>query len=332
MSQYQVIVSSGGGGGGGTVTNVSGTTNRITVANPTTTPVIDISAAYVGQTSLTTLGTVTSGTWNGTAVGVGYGGTALTATPSNGQLAIGNGSGYALATLTAGTGISVTNGSGTISIAATNAGTVTSVSGTANRISSTGGATPVIDIDAAYVGQTSITTLGTVSTGTWSATAIGVSKGGTALTATPTNGQLPIGNGTNYTLATITAGTGVTVTNGSGSITVASTGFGGWVEETGATRSLTVNQRVIGNRSTAQTFTLPTTAALGDEIQIIQSGAGAITIAQNASQQINWGASSTTAGTGGSLTSPAAWSRVDLVCVTTNNIWVARGNPTWTTA
>ena len=60
-------------------------------------------------------------------------------------------------------------------------GTVTSVSGTPNRISSTGGATPVIDIDAAYVGQTSITTLGTIGTGTWSATIISLAKGGTGV-------------------------------------------------------------------------------------------------------------------------------------------------------
>jgi hypothetical protein len=56
---------------------------------------------------------------------------------------------------------------------------VTSVSGTANRITSTGGTTPVIDIDAAYVGQTSITTLGTVTTGTWNATTITETHGGT---------------------------------------------------------------------------------------------------------------------------------------------------------
>lgn len=50
--------------------------------------------------------------------------------------------------------------------ASSGGGTVTSVSGTANRITSTGGATPVIDIAATYVGQTSLTTLGTVTTGT----------------------------------------------------------------------------------------------------------------------------------------------------------------------
>lgn len=53
------------------------------------------------------------------------------------------------------------------------AGTVTSVAGTSNRITSTGGTTPVIDISASYVGQSSITTLGTIGTGVWQGTAIG---------------------------------------------------------------------------------------------------------------------------------------------------------------
>lgn len=44
-------------------------------------------------------------------------------------------------------------------------GTVTSVTGTTNRITSTGGTTPSIDISASYVGQASITTIGTLSTG-----------------------------------------------------------------------------------------------------------------------------------------------------------------------
>lgn len=57
------------------------------------------------------------------------------------------------------------------------AGTVTSVSGTANRISIGGTATdPIIDIDSAYVGQNTITTLGTITTGVWSGTAIALNK------------------------------------------------------------------------------------------------------------------------------------------------------------
>ncbi len=63
----------GSGGGGGGVTSVSGTTNRITSTGGTT-PVIDISSSYVGQASITTLGTIGTGTWNGTAIGTTYGG------------------------------------------------------------------------------------------------------------------------------------------------------------------------------------------------------------------------------------------------------------------
>jgi hypothetical protein len=53
---------------------------------------------------------------------------------------------------------------------------------------------------------------------------VGVSKGGTGLTATPSNGQLPIGNGSGYTLATLTAGNGVSITNGAGSVVVTASG------------------------------------------------------------------------------------------------------------
>ena len=56
--------------------------------------------------------------------------------------------------------------------------------------------------------------------GTWTGDTIAVAYGGTGQT-TYTNGQLLIGNTTGNTLtkATLTAGTGITVTNGGGSIT-----------------------------------------------------------------------------------------------------------------
>lgn len=48
-----------------------------------------------------------------------------------------------------------------------------------------------------------------------------VANGGTGLTSTPTNGQLLIGNsGGGYTQSTLTAGSGISITNGSGSITL----------------------------------------------------------------------------------------------------------------
>ncbi len=51
--------------------------------------------------------------------------------------------------------------------------------------------------------------------------ALGVANGGTGLATTPANGQIDIGNGTGFTRATLTAGTGVSITNGAGSITIA---------------------------------------------------------------------------------------------------------------
>lgn len=62
-------------------------------------------------------------------------------------------------------------------------------------------------------------TLGIIAATTGTLT---VARGGTSLATTPTNGQLLIGNGTNYTLATLAmlTGGGTAVTNGSGSITL----------------------------------------------------------------------------------------------------------------
>jgi hypothetical protein len=53
-----------------------------------------------------------------------------------------------------------------------------------------------------------------------------VINGGTGLGTIPTNGQLLIGNGTGYSLRTLTAGTNISITNGSGTISIASTGVG----------------------------------------------------------------------------------------------------------
>jgi hypothetical protein len=68
----------------------------------------------------------------------------------------------------------------------------------------------------------------TLTNTTFSLTApVAVSLGGTGYTSSPTNGQLLVGNGTGYTLASLTAGSGISVTNGAGSITIAATGGGG---------------------------------------------------------------------------------------------------------
>jgi hypothetical protein len=57
----------------GNTINAVGTTNRISVGTDS----IDIDAAYVGQTSITTLGTIATGTWQGGVVAGAYGGTGV---------------------------------------------------------------------------------------------------------------------------------------------------------------------------------------------------------------------------------------------------------------
>jgi len=94
------------------------------------------------------------------------------------------------------------SGAGTIDAGngLTKSGSTINVVGTAGRISVSADA---IDIDTTWAGQTSLTTLGTIATGTWSATTIAVNKGGTG--ATTLTGILK-GNGTSAFTAAV-AGT-----------------------------------------------------------------------------------------------------------------------------
>lgn len=55
----------------GNTIDAVGTADRITVNADS----IDIASTYVGQSSITTLGTITTGTWQATDVGIAYGGT-----------------------------------------------------------------------------------------------------------------------------------------------------------------------------------------------------------------------------------------------------------------
>jgi hypothetical protein len=72
---------------------------------------------------------------------------------------------------------------------------------------------------------------------------IPVTSGGTGLTTIPTNGQLLIGNGTGYTLNTLGAGSGISVTNGAGTITIANTGV---LSFSGGTTGLTPVAAAVG--------------------------------------------------------------------------------------
>lgn len=82
----------------------------------------------------------------------------------------------------------------------TKTGNTIDVVGTADRIVSNANS---IDIASTYVGQSSITTLGTITTGTWEATDVGVSHGGTgASTAANARANLAETNPTGLTTST----------------------------------------------------------------------------------------------------------------------------------
>ena len=65
-----------------TMRSVIGTADKITVTNGdgvAGNPALTIASTYAGQSSITTLGTIGTGTWQGTAIAIGYGGTGQSA-------------------------------------------------------------------------------------------------------------------------------------------------------------------------------------------------------------------------------------------------------------
>ncbi len=94
-------------------------------------------------------------------------------------------------------------------------------SGLSNALTRDGQGKPTANINWNAKDLTNVATLGAATLQLTNALAIGY--GGTGITTTPANGRLLIGNGVDYSLANLTAGSGISVTNGAGSITIAST-------------------------------------------------------------------------------------------------------------
>jgi len=137
------------------------------------------------------------------------------------------------------------------------------------------------------------------------------------ITALATNGQLIIGSTAGApAAATLTAGLGVSIANGSNSITIASTGGGfNWTDATNASYTVSAQNGYIADRSSLVTFTLPTNNALGDTINIVGKGSGGWTIVYTTGQFIQFGSSATTTTTG-NLASSNQFDCCELVCTT----------------
>jgi hypothetical protein len=276
--------------------------------------VTSVAATVPGFLSVTGSPITTSGTlaisYSGTALPIANGGTALTTTPTNGQLLIGNGTGYTLAALTAGSNITITNGAGSISIAG-NAGTVTNVGFTGGLLSiANATTTPAITVAGTSGGIPYFS-----STSTWATSA--------ALAAN----ALVVGGGAGAAPSTVTTGTGVVTalgvnTGSSGAFMVqgsaiiststvndsAGTGYTiGYRQmpqnsQTGATYTLVLaddGKHIYLNTGSTNTITVPTNAsvafAIGTVITVVNGNSGICTISGPTSGlQLANGAAATT--------------------------------------
>ncbi|MES2218977.1 MAG: hypothetical protein V4501_11265 [Pseudomonadota bacterium] len=154
-----------------------------------------------------------------------------------------------------------------------------------------------------------------------SATLITDSSGVPVMSSAMTNGQLIIGStGNAPTAATLTAGAAISITNGAGSITVASTASAlTWNNIAGTTQAAAVNNGYVVGNASQTTITLPATAALGSVIAVQGKGAAGWILTANTGQTIHLGASVTSSA--GSLTSVNLWDSVEVVCVTADTVW-----------
>ncbi|MDE1970948.1 MAG: hypothetical protein KGI50_05230 [Patescibacteria group bacterium] len=139
-----------------------------------------------------------------------------------------------------------------------------------------------------------------------------------------TNGQLPIGNsGSDPTAATLTAGTGVSISNGAGSITINALGGGlSWSVVTGTTQTAAVNNGYVANNAGTVTVTLPATAAVGDCFAVTgMNNATGWKLAVTTGQTIYFGSTNTTVTTG-YLQSTKTHDSVFIVCNVANTSFI----------
>jgi hypothetical protein len=153
-----------------------------------------------------------------------------------------------------------------------------------------------------------------------------VVNGGTGLGTIPTNGQLLIGNGTGYTLNTLGFGAGISVSNGSGSISISNTGVlsniaGLGISVSNSTGNVTITNTGVRSWSGGTTGLTPAAATTGDVIL-----AGKLAIA-------NGGTNATAAPTAGAMAYGTGTAYAFTVAGTSGQVLTSAGagTPTWTT-
>lgn len=143
----------------------------------------------------------------------------------------------------------------------------------------------------------------------------------TDLTVAQVNVILPVFTSTLNGLAPLSGGGTANFLRADGTWTSPSGGSGlTWTVIT-ASQSAVKTNGYITNGGGLVVVTLPTTAAVGDEIIVTTINATGWKIAQNASGYIQFGNTATTTGTGGSLQSTAIGDTLRLICAVANNGW-----------
>lgn len=162
-----------------------------------------------------------------------------------------------------------------------------------------------------------VTGLATANRGVLTTGATGVP----AITALATDGQLIVGSTAGApAAATLTAGTGISISNGSNSITINATGGGiTWSEQTSSPVSAAVNNGYVANLGSLLTFDLPGTFAIGDTIRIAGKGAGLWVIDAPAGDTVIFGNQTTSSG--GTITATNANDCIEIVGTTANSVW-----------
>jgi len=185
--------------------------------------------AYIGVSNLWAAGFKQTFAPNGTNAGINVGSVAgQPSAAANGDL-IYNTNTSALQAYIAGAWVSLGSGGGggvssfQTSLSGLTPNTATTgaitLAGTLEVTSGGTGATTLTGL-LRGTGTTAISGSATVALGSEVSGTLPIARGGTGVTGTPVNGQLLIGNGTGYTLAQLTAGAGINITNGAGTISI----------------------------------------------------------------------------------------------------------------